>query len=346
MTFIASLPIFIWDHIVNYLSNHDMAMLLQTGHMFEAAIPDLYYENNFLSSCDNACIVRYKSETDPFDETPTKLKEFWKHALINKVECENDIGDIFRCISYHNKMRKNRSAHIHYKVFSRNLFNKNYRNQYKFAHGRCSIEIFSLGYIIKIEPCPFINNGIISLSGIESLTLNNIVFCDLVIKIIDSTTLIVDECAFIDYFLKITSVSNITVNRCTFRGLFTHLKIIYADKPNNYSNIVNIRNNRFDGRDKSDFNKQIIIADKCKACPMITIKNNVFSEQPMLANGLSNCNITTKNNGVRCDGAYINDMITQSALYNNKLIVYDGIFDNKDKESSEEGYLSGFDESN
>ena len=342
MTFIASLPIFIWDHIVDYLSNHDMAMLLQTSRMFEATIPDLYYEDKFLSSCDNACIVRYKSEIDPFDETPAKLKEFWKHALINKIECENDIGDIFRCISCHNKMRKNRSVHIHYKVFSRDLSNTNHRNQYKFAHGRCSIEIISLDGMIKIEQCPFISDGTISLSGIESLTLSNIIFHDLVIKIIESATLIVDDCALIDYSLQITSVPNITVTRCTFRGLLTHLKITYIDKPNNYSNIVNIRNNRFNGRDKSYFRKQIVISDKCKASPTITIKNNVFSKQPMLANSLSNCNITVKNNGVRSDGVYINDMITQRAFYNNKLIVYDGIFDNKDKESSEEGYLSGF----
>lgn len=299
------LPIFLWDHIRAYLPTNAVEKLINTNPIFNTAFPDLFYKAKFMSQCNQSCIVVYESDIDPIAPlSPSLLKKhFWMHALENKINCKNKVSDIMNRISYHNELRTN-SAHTYYKVFYMTMISYDANENYDFHHKKCSVEINGINNnnVIKYYCPKQYYEYKIAFSGIKSLVLNNVSYCNITTVISNVKSLHINNCIFGNCMLNIELTQNIVVADCKFINRNSSV-VINSNKSTNCISsgcldTINIVKNQFCGIRREHID---ISVRHSSETPKINISENKFAKRQKLYQGIPNCELSVVNNNVLID---------------------------------------------
>ena len=268
------LSAFLWKHIIFYLDIKDTVSLSRVNSELYHVTSEIIYKYRFTNIKSPIILVKWTSECE------IATHNFYKYSYTNHFRF-NYISDTMQSIAGHNMIRKNKTKLVQYKIYLNNYDSRNesaitYATlNYQFGYGRCSIDIDSISadvinriYYDGVESNPLL------ICNVESLTIKNVEFGYGDICIVNAKQCRFVQCQFIcNNSIKMDLIDNLMLEKNTFaKGCV--LTINLSD-----NNIINICNNKFDGKAEDDLSSLVRMDYKPSE---LTICNNIFNASSLI----------------------------------------------------------------
>ena len=319
-----TLPKFIWKHIIDNLTIHDIVNMHLVLKHFGNMIDEANWKRCFLYNrlCSIA-LVQCESQ---------QINDFWRYACYNHVKCDS-VDNMFDILEIDNKCK------VYNKIFIKTgIYEIDTDINARYIHCNHSIDIIGSGLctIITENYSNKFNEYFISFTGYFSAY--NIIFRDTRFIMRKFDKLILDNCIFDNSSLSLYRVSNAVVTNCTFNSVFP---ITISGKSNLTLVKYTISNNIF----KNKFNKGVFIScyGEYNNASIINITNNTISCRNILCRIEGDVTILFDNNHISTVKSCI--LCKQSGC-NSAIMFKNNIFDHVEKLYYNDNKIAGLDTSN